>query len=434
MINQAVILAAGESSRFWPLNTKHKSLLKIMGRPLVWHTIEGLKRVGINDLVIAQGPKKDIEEGLKNYNLGLNTHYVIQETPKGMGDAIFQAKDFLKEHFFVSNAERIDGGRYAEFLPGKQKSSGANLVLFGIQTDKPWLFGIVDLDGDRVKNIVEKPEKGKEPSDIRVIGTYLLPKNFLDYYKRVAEHQYAFEDALSLYMKKNDVRMVITQMEIPSLKYPWDLFRTNKLLMDKFLRTEIKKSAQISKNVIIEGNVYVGENVKIFENAVIRGPVYIGDNCVIGNNSLIREYVNLENNTLIGANAEITRCIFQEDVHTHAGYFGDSIFAKGCRVGAGTIVANVRIDRGEIKSVIRAQRRMEMNECSATVKGEKIGTGLDSLGVIVGENTKIGINCSLMPGILIGSNCQIGPASLVRENIEDNTTFYSEFKGVKKST
>jgi len=413
---QAVILAAGESSRFWPLNQKHKSLLKIMGKPLIWHTIEGLKWVGINDLVIIQGPKKDTEEELKNYNLGLNTHYVIQETPKGMGDAILQAKDFLKKQFFVSNAERIDGGRYAEFLVGKQKSSRVNLVLLGIQTDKPWLFGIVDLDGDKVKNIIEKPEKGKEPSDIRVIGTYLLPKNFLDYYKRVSEHQYAFEDALSLYMKENDVRIVTTQMEIPSLKYPWDLFRTNKLLMDKFLRTEIKKSAQISKNVIIEGNVYVGENVKIFENAVIKGPCYIGDNCIIGNNALVREYTNLENNVLIGAFAEVTRSIFQENCHTHSGYFGDSIFGKGCRLGAGTITANVRVDRGEIKSVVR---------------GERINTGLDSLGVIMGENSKTGINCSLMPGVLIGSNCQVGPNSVVFENIEDNTNFYTEFKGIK---
>ena len=415
---QAVILAAGESSRFWPLNQRHKSLLKIMGRPLIWYTIENLKWVGTDDLVIIQGPKRDVEEELKNYNLGLNTHYVIQETPKGMGDAIFQAKDFLKEQFFVSNAERIDGGRYAEFLFGKQKSSGVNLVLFGIQTDKPWLFGIADLDGDKVKNIIEKPKKGKEPSGIRVIGTYLLPKNFLDYYKRVSEHQYAFEDALSLYMKEKDVRIVITQMEIPSLKYTWDLFRANKLLMDKFLRTEIKKSAKIAKNVTIEGNVYIGENTKIYENAVIRGPVYIGDNCIIGNNSLIREYTNLENNCLIGAFAEATRSIFQEDCHTHSGYFGDSIFGRGCRLGAGTIIANVRIDRGEIKSVVR---------------GEKIGTGLDSSGCIMGENSKTGINSSLMPGMLIGSNVTIGPNSVVFENIEDNTIFYTEFKGIKKT-
>jgi UDP-N-acetylglucosamine diphosphorylase/glucosamine-1-phosphate N-acetyltransferase len=418
---QAVILAAGESSRFWPLNQKHKSLIKIMGRPLIWYTIEGLKQVGTNDLVIVQGPKRDVEEELKNYNLGLNTHYVIQKTPKGMGDAIFQAKDFLKEQFFISNAERIDGGRYAEFLFGKQKSSGANLVLFGIQTDKPWIFGIADLDGDKVKNIIEKPEKGKEPSNIRVIGTYLLPKNFLDYYKRVSERQYAFEDALSLYIKENDVRIVITQMEVPSLKYPWDLFGTSRLLMEKFLENKIAKTAKISKNVVIEGNVYIGENTKVFEGAVIKGPCYIGNNCVIGNNSLIREYVNLENNVLIGAFSEVTRSIFQEDVHTHSGYFGDSILGKGCKVGAGTITANVRIDRGEI--IVKSKIKNQIS---------KINTGLTSLGAIMGENTKTGIHCSLMPGVLIGSNCQIGPNSVIFENLEDDTTFSTEFKGIKK--
>ena len=58
---------------------------------------------------------------------------------------------------------------------------------------------------------------------------------------------------------------------------------------------------------------------------------------------------------------------------------------------------------------------------------------MDSLGVIMGENSKVGINCSLMPGKFIGSNCQIGPNSVVFENIEDNTDFYTEFKGIKKS-
>jgi UDP-N-acetylglucosamine diphosphorylase/glucosamine-1-phosphate N-acetyltransferase len=415
---QAIILAAGESSRFWPLNQRHKSLLKVMGQPLILHTIEYLKWAGIDDLIIVQGPNRDVERELKNYDLGLSVHYVVQETPKGMGDAVLQAKKFLKGQFFVSNAERVDGGRYAEFLFGKQKSTGAGLVLFGIKTNEPWLFGIADLEGDRVKDIVEKPEKGKEPSDIRVIGTYLLPKNFLDYYERVNKHQYAFEDALSLYMKENDVRLVITQMDVPSFKHPWDFFGTSRLLMDKFLKAEIKKSAQVSKNAIIEGNVYIGEKTKVYEGAVIKGPCYIGDNCVVGNNALIREYVNLENNCVVGANAEVTRCIFQEDVHTHSGYFGDSIFGRGCRIGAGTITANVRIDRGGIKT---------------DVKGKKVDTGLDSLGVVVGEETKIGVNCSLMPGKFIGSGCQIGPNSLVFENIEDNTLFFTEFKGVKKS-
>lgn len=415
---QAIILAAGESSRFWPLNQRHKTFLKIMGKPLICYTIESLKKAGINDLIIIQDGKKDIEEELQKYNLGINIHYVIQQTPKGMSDAVLQVKDLLEEQFFILNAERFDGGDYIKLFLDKNKESGAKLIILGAETNNPQLYGILDLESDRAKGIVEKPEKGKEPSNIKVVGIYFLPKEFINYYQRVPEHMYAFEEALSLYMKEKDARWIITKKITLPFKYPWHLFGVAKALMEQYLESKIAKSAQIAKNVTIEGKVYIGERTKVFEGAVIKGPCYIGDNCVIGNNTLIRGYCNLERKTMIGAMAEVTRSIFQTDCHTHAGYFGDSIFGKGCRIGAGTVTANVRIDRGEIKSV---------------VKGEKVGTGTDSLGIIMGENSKIGINCSLMPGKFIGSNCLIGPNSVIFENIEDEVTFFTEFKGVKKT-
>ena len=415
---QAVILAAGESSRFWPLNQRHKSLLKIMGRPLIFYTIESLKKAGIKDIIIVQGPKKDIEQDLKNYDLGIDIKYVIQSEAKGMGNAVMQTQELISGPFFTLHAHKVNVGDYIKPLMEKFKESKTELIFLGIKTDQPWLYGMLKLEGDKAKGLTEKPEKGKEPSDIKVIGIYLLPPNFFEYYKKVSEHQYAFEDALDLYMKENEARVTIIEKEPSSFKYPWHLFEVTKLLMNSLIKKqEIHPTAKISKNVTIEGNVYIGKNTRVFEGVAIKGPCYVGDDCLIGNNSLIREYTNLENKVLIGAFAEVTRSIFQEDIHIHSGYFGDSIFGRGCRLGAGTITANVKIDRGEIKAVVR---------------GEKTGTGLDSLGVIMGENSKTGINCSLMPGILIGSNCNIGPNSVVFENIEDNATFYTEFKGVKK--
>ena len=400
---QAVILAAGESSRFWPLNTRNKSLIKIMGKPLIWYTINSLKEAGIKEIIVVQGPKMDIENDLRKYDLGIKIQYVIQAEPKGMGDALFQAKDFLDNKFMLLDVTRFEAGDYLKLFLEKQEKTGTSLILLGAETASPQFYGIFRLEGDVVKEVVEKPEKGKEPSNIKNVVVQLLPKEFVDYLRRVPEKMYSFEDALSLYAKEKDVRVIMLDNEPPSLKYPWQLFRVTKYLIDKYLK---------------KNEVRIGKNVKVYEGAVIKGPCYIGDNCIIGNNSLIRDYTNLENDCLVGAFAEITRSIFQENVHTHSGYFGDSIFGKGCRVGAGTIVANVRVDRGEISSVVR---------------GEKIGTGLNSLGVVVGENTKIGVNCSLMPGKLVGSNCQIGPGSVVFENIEDNTKYFTEFKGIKKS-
>ncbi|MEM5868903.1 MAG: DapH/DapD/GlmU-related protein [Candidatus Aenigmatarchaeota archaeon] len=159
------------------------------------------------------------------------------------------------------------------------------------------------------------------------------------------------------------------------------------------------------ENVHIEGNVFIGKNTKIYENATIRGPCYIGDNCIIGNNALIREYCIIENNCTIGANSELARSILQEQVSIHSGFVGDSIIGRNTSIGAGIITANKRLDRNEIYAI---------------VKGEKVNTKLTSLGAIIGENVKIGIRASIMPGAMIGNNAIIGPNSLIKGVIKDN--------------
>ena len=410
---QAVILAAGESSRFWPLNQKNKSLFKIMGRPLIWYTIESLKKAGVKNVVIVQGAKKDVEKELAQYKLGVSVKYVIQSKPKGMGNALLQAKKLLKDNFFILDVGRLDAGNYLK----SAKNIKAPFVLFAARTKNPSLYGILKMNKKKVERIIEKPKPGREPSNLRIVGVYKLSKNFFDYHKKVKKNIYDFEDTLNLIIKNEKVGLVKIKENDLATKYPWQLFKVNKYLMDKNLKRKISKNLKIAKSTKIEGKVFIGKNVKIFENVVIKGPCYIGDNCTIGNNALVREYTNLENNCVIGAKAEITRSIFQENVHCHSGFFGDSIFDRRCRIGAGTVTANFRIDRQEVKSI---------------VKGEKINTGNKNLGCIIGENTKFGIHCSLMPGILIGANCVIGPKSIISENIENNTIFFSEFKGTKK--
>ena len=418
LTGQAVILAAGESSRFWPLNYHQKSLTKIMGRPLIWYTIEGLKMAKVKEIIIVQGIEKEIEAELKNFSVkDVKIKYVIQPEPKGMGNALWQARSLIKGNFFVLHGHHFDVYKFFRKLIEKSQKTGSAAVLLGKKTDQPWKHGILKIDRDKVLDMVEKPEKGKEISDIGVKGVYLLSLKYFESYEGVERGDYDFEEALKVLMQKYDVRIVVAEDEVTSLKYSWELFGVAKQLIEQYLRAKVDKSANLAKGSQIIGKVFIGKNVKISENAIVKGPCYIGDNCIIGNNALVREYTNLENNCIIGANAEVTRCIFQENSHIHSGFFGDSIFGRRCRVGAGTITANLRIDRKEVK---------------ATVKGEKIETGLSSVGVFVGENTQIGINASTMPGIMIGSSCEIGPASLVRENIEDGTKFYSEFKGISK--
>ena len=381
-------MAAGESSRFWPLNYQNKSLFKIMGKPLIWHTVEGLRKAGIKEVIIIQGPEKDIEDGLKNYDLGDRVKYLVQETPQGMGDALMSAQKLISEPFLVVGGHKVDAGDYLSEMTKKDKE----VILLGVRTSQPWHYGILKIAGDKVVDLVEKPEKGKEPSNLKLGAIYLLPPTFFEYHQRLPKDHYSFEQVLKLYIQEERAGLVEAREDFSSLKYSWQLFSLVKYLLDKNLGDQ---------------KVHVGKNTKIFEGAIIKGPCYIGDNCVVGNNALVRDYTNLEDGSVVGAQAEVVRCVFQKNAHVHSGFFGDSILGENCRVGAGTVTGNIRLDRGVIKE-----------------------TGLNSLGAIVGNNTHIGINVSLMPGVLIGSNCVVGPGSVVFDNIEDDTAFYTKFDNV----
>lgn len=404
-------MAAGECSRFWPLNQTHKSLFKIMGKPLICYLIEGLISSGVKDLVIVQSPTGDIAAALKNYSYPkAKINYVSQKNPRGTGDAILTAENLIKDNFLVLNPERVDCQNYLNKIIIKSKKIKDSALLLAGPTKTPHLFGILKLKDDKVVSLIEKPKPGKELSNLKIVGIYLFPKKFFPYLKKIPTHPYSLEEAIFLFANKEDVRIVKSNEETFSLKFPWDLFEIRDFLMAQRLKSKIAKSAKISK-AIVEGKVQIGENVRILENAVIKGPCYIGDNCVIGNHALVREHSDLEEGVLIGAHAEVARSIFQDKVSCHSGFFGDSIFGKNCWLGAGIATANKRFDKKEIKTI---------------VKGEKIGTGLTALGAIVGEDTKIGVNTSLMPGVLIGAGCQVSPHSLITKNIKDNQVFYEQ--------
>lgn len=378
---QAVILAAGESSRFWPLNQKHKSLIKIMGKPLIWHTLKNLENSGFSEAVIIQGPEKEIEEELKNYGqlTNLKIKYILQEKPLGTGNALYRTKNFIKESFWVLHPYKF----YLKDIISERKVT--KTTLFAVPTNNPGDYGILKMASGKVVEICENPPLGKAPSNLRTLGMYFLTPDFFDYYEKIKKHHPEdLIEALNLLIKEKGADAVVLEKELPTLKYPWDLFPVLEYLLKD-----------------IKDKIYIGKNCQISQNCHLRGPVSIGDNCKIGNGVEIK-------NSIIGDGARIP----------HLSYIGDSIIGENCNLGAGTITANLRFDKKTIKS---------------KVKGNLLDTGREKFGCVIGNNTQTGINVSLMPGILIGSNCQIGPASLVRENIEDNTIFYSEFKGVKKS-
>lgn len=417
---QAVIIAAGESSRFWPLNNKqHKSQIKIAGYSLIYWTIKSISQKGIKDIVLVVSPNSILKDELLSLvgDLGVKLSFVIQESPQGTGNAIFQARQYIKEPFFVFWPYKFVAGEIIESILNLVNKTRVKAVLTGVQTNTPWEYGILRMENNRVVEIVENPEPGKEPSNIKVLGAYFLQPDFFNYYQKIKKHHPEdFVDALNLYIKGKATGVIILEQDIPSLKYPWELLEVLRIKSKEF-SNYVSPDAKIGKNVVINGNVFIGNNVAIGDNTVINGPCFIGDNCKIGASNVLRGPVNLEKDVLSGSFTEIKNCLVEEGTHFHSGYFGDSIIGKNCRFGAGFITANRRIDRQNIKSL---------------VKGKKINTGLTYFGMVVGDNTRFGIHSGSMPGVLIGSGCTIGPGTLVFENMEDNTQLFTQFKFERK--
>ena len=357
---------------------------------MLYWTLKGLAENGIKDVCIVVSKNSSMQEMLAQENdLDINISYAVQEEPLGTGNALWQAKNFIKEPFVLLYGTKVNSKELVKQMAETQKKEKSDAVLVGMEVDTPSEYGMLRVENGRVVIIIENPEPGKEPSNIALSGARLLGADFFEYYEKLSRHHEAdLIDATNAYIKSKKVSLLQAEGKGLSVKYPWDLFG----ILDYMLKGDqqiIAPSAKIGKGVIFDG------------------PVYIGENCHIGHGNIIRGPVNLETGVKTGSFMEIKHSIVQEGTTFHTGYAGDSIIGKNCRFGAGFITGNVRLDKEPIH-------------------------GLQKLGAIVGDNSAFGIHAGTMPGIMIGSNCKVGPATHVFEDIEDNTTFYAKFDHVKK--
>jgi UDP-N-acetylglucosamine diphosphorylase / glucose-1-phosphate thymidylyltransferase / UDP-N-acetylgalactosamine diphosphorylase / glucosamine-1-phosphate N-acetyltransferase / galactosamine-1-phosphate N-acetyltransferase len=389
---QAVIIAAGESTRFWPLSEGiHKSQVFLLGKPLIYWTIKGLHEAGIEEIMVVHGKDSSLPAMLDQENdLGIKISYAMQEKPLGTGSTLWQAREFITKPFFVVWPSKVNAAEIAKKILLQRKAAKTKAVLVGARTPTPWDYGVARMEGEVVAQIVENPEKGNEPSDIKVIGFYFFEPDFFSYYEKLSKHHEAdFIDAVNLYIKDNAAFLVPLEQEVPALKYPWELLG----IMDILLGS--KKEQQI-----------IHPTAKISKGTLIEGPVYIGENCEIGPHNVLRGPLNLEKGTKTGAFFEIKHSVVQENTHFHSGYVGDSVIGKNCRFAAGFIAANRRFDRTSIV---------------CTVKGKKVDTTLTSFGTVVGNSVHVGIHAGTMPGVFVGAGSIIGPGTMVFEHVQDGT-------------
>jgi len=405
---QTIILAGGEGKRVFPLAVNRpKPMFKLLGKPLIHHVIDTLKESGLKDYVIVVGHRgEQIKDYLKDGSkLGVNIEYTSQKESLGMADALETAKDLAEDNFFVVNADDIFEASLIKQMMTQFKEGDAEIVLSCKPVQETWKFGIIRVEDEKVTDFVEKPPKGKEPSNLAVVGVYILPKQIFDYYKKIPVSDHQYEDAILQFIKdRYVVKAVSCDGFFAGYKYPWDLFNINEHLMDRLLTQQmIEEGTEISERATVEGKVWIGRGTKVFEGACVRGPCYIGENSVVGGNSLVRDYSSLGRDCVVGFSTEIKHSLIGDSCWFHMNYIGDSIISSNCLFGAGTITANFRFDEKNIK---------------VRIGNKRIDSSTNKLGAIIGDNCKTGINACLEPGVKIGPQSIVGPNVDLQDDLE----------------
>ncbi len=423
---QAIILAGGAGKRVFPLAVyKPKPMFKLLGKPLIQHVIEILKANGLNEFVVVTGHNG---EQIKEYfgdgrKLDVRIAYTVQKEALGMANALETAKDSVEDHFLVVNADDLFETALVKKILGKFSECKADIVLSCKPVDETWKFGIIKVQKDKVTKLVEKPPKGQEPSNLAVIGVYLMTKQIFSYLRKIPVSDHQYEDAIQSFIEdKNNVQAVSYDGFFAGYKYPWDLFRMNKFLLDSQITTPIiEDNVVIAKEAKVEGKVWIRKGVKILENAVVRGPCYLGENTVVGNNSLVRGYSSVGDNCIVGFTTEVRTSIVGDNCLFHMNYIGDSIIGDSCLFGAGATTANFRFDEQNIK---------------VSVDEKQVDSGTNKLGVIMGDHSKAGINSSLAPGVKIGPYSIVGAGVNLQEDLEPGKMLFAKKQGyvVKENT
>mgnify|MGYP005800700917 FL=1 len=219
-VRKAIIPAAGLGTRFLPATKAlPKEMLPIVDKPTIQFIVEEAKASGIEDILIVTGKNKraienhfdsnpELEQDLEKTgksgllkltqeitDLGVNLYYTRQPHPAGLGDAVYRARSFVAgEPFVIMLGDDLMKDKVPltkQLINDYDKTHASTIAVMKVPHKEVSKYGVIAPDGKiaddlyNVKSFVEKPDVDKAPSDLAIIGRYLLTPEIFD----ILEHQ-----------------------------------------------------------------------------------------------------------------------------------------------------------------------------------------------------------------------------------------------------
>lgn len=216
MIRKAVLPVAGLGTRFLPATkASPKEMLPILDKPIIQYAVEEAKKVGIQDFLFITGKHKraiedhfdkayELEERLRNSGKlellnkincfeNLNFAFIRQKEPRGLGDAIMYAKPFVNnEPFVVILSDDVIDPEYPvlqDMISIYEKTKTPVVALEEVPWSEVSRYGIVSVEKEGenylIKDMIEKPEQSQAPSNLAIIGRYILTPDIFRYLEKV---------------------------------------------------------------------------------------------------------------------------------------------------------------------------------------------------------------------------------------------------------
>ena len=219
-VRKAVIPVAGLGTRFLPATKAlAKEMLPIVDKPTIQFIVEEALASGIEDILVVTGKsKRSIEDHFDSnfeleYNLkekgktdllrlvdestGIRLHFIRQSHPRGLGDAVLQAKAFVGNEPFVvllgDDLMDINGTDYPltkQLIDDYEATHASTIAVMPVPHEEVSAYGVIAPQGEginglySVETFVEKPNPEDAPSDLAIIGRYLLTPEIFDLLER----------------------------------------------------------------------------------------------------------------------------------------------------------------------------------------------------------------------------------------------------------
>jgi len=329
-IDTAIILAGGYATRLRPLTlTRPKSLLPILGRPLLDWILDNLRRAGIKKVYVSVRYMSNMikERYSDGSRYGLEIEYVEEISPLGDGGPIplIVERFGIKEPFLVVYGDVFSDVSLESFIKfHEEKGAVASMIL--TRVENPSRYGVAQVgDDSKVVKFIEKPQE-QPPSNLVNAGFYIFSPELMKYFPAKKPSKLAV-DVLPKLVELGLLNAYIHEGLWLDIGVPRDYLKANLSAL---------------KYLMPEG--YVSPTSEIGDNVEIIKPVFIDEDARVGDNSVIGPYTLIGKASIIGNSVRIVDSLLLDNVVTES-----ACYLKGAIVGAGSHIGKwVRISPGTI--------------------------------------------------------------------------------------